>query len=103
MGIPPDGVGRGRGDFGGTEGGAAGGEQSTEKEVGQVGAECRLECFICQLCLVDPLGSYIPGLWISVCRSSEGHGSDLTLNAQFESAAEFDHQGPRVCVSGIRG
>jgi len=34
MGIPPDGAGEGRGGLGGTEGGAAGGEQSTEKGVG---------------------------------------------------------------------
>jgi len=34
MGTPPDGVGRSRGGLGGMEGGAAGGEQSTEKGVG---------------------------------------------------------------------
>jgi len=37
MGIPPDSAGGGRGSLGGTE--AAGGEQSTEKGVGQAGAE----------------------------------------------------------------
>ena len=39
MGIPPDGAGGGRGGLGGTEGRAAGGEQSTKKGVGQAGAE----------------------------------------------------------------
>jgi len=39
MGIPPDGIGGGSGGLGGTEGRAAGGEQSTEKGVGQAGAE----------------------------------------------------------------
>jgi len=101
MGIPPDGIGGGRGSFGRMEGGAAGEEQSTEKGVGHAGAERGLECFICQPCLVNPLGCCIPGLQISVCRSSEGHGGDLTLDIQFESTAEFDHQGLGVHVSGI--
>jgi len=39
MGIPPDGAGGGGRGLGGTEGGATGGEWSTEKGVGQVGAE----------------------------------------------------------------
>jgi len=39
MGIPPDGTGRGSGGLGGTEGGATGGKQSTEKGVGRIGAE----------------------------------------------------------------
>jgi len=39
MGIPPDSAGGGRGSLGRTEGGAAGGEQSTEKRVGQAGVE----------------------------------------------------------------
>jgi len=39
MGIPPDGAGRGGGGLGETEGGATGGEQSTKKGVGRVGAE----------------------------------------------------------------
>jgi len=39
MGIPPDGIGGGRGGLGRTEGGAAGGEWSTDKGVGRVGAE----------------------------------------------------------------
>jgi len=39
MGIPPDGVGRGGGGLGRTEGGAAGGEWSTEKGVGRAEAE----------------------------------------------------------------
>jgi len=34
MGIPPDGAGRGKGGLGRMEGGAAGGEWSTEKGVG---------------------------------------------------------------------
>jgi len=34
MGISPDSAGGGRGDLGGTEGGAAEGERSTEKGVG---------------------------------------------------------------------
>jgi len=40
MGILLDGAGRGRGSLGRTEGGAAEGKQSTEKGVGQAGAEC---------------------------------------------------------------
>jgi len=39
MGIPPDGAGGGSRGLGRMEGGATGGEQSTEKGVGQVGAE----------------------------------------------------------------
>jgi len=39
MGIPPDDAGRGGGGLGGMEGGATGGEQSTEKGVGRIGAE----------------------------------------------------------------
>jgi len=39
MGIPLDGAGRGSGGLGGTEGGATGGERSTKKGVGRVGAE----------------------------------------------------------------
>ena len=45
-----------------------------------------LERFVCQSRLVDPLGCCVPGLRISVCRLSEGHSSDLTLDVQFESA-----------------
>ena len=40
MGILLDGAGRGGGGLGGTEGGAAGGEWSTEKRVGRARAEC---------------------------------------------------------------
>jgi len=40
MGILLDGAGGGRGSLGRTEGGAARGERSTEKGVGQAGAEC---------------------------------------------------------------
>jgi len=39
MGIPPDGAGRGGGGLGGTEGRATGGEWSTKKGVGRIGAE----------------------------------------------------------------
>jgi len=39
MGIPPDGVGGGRGGLGRTEGRAAGEERSTEKGVARAGAE----------------------------------------------------------------
>jgi len=39
MGIPPDGAGGGGGGLGRTEGRATGGERSTEKGVGRVGAE----------------------------------------------------------------
>jgi len=39
MGILPDGAGGGGGGLGRTEGGTAGGEQSTEKGVSRVGAE----------------------------------------------------------------
>ena len=39
MGIPLDGAGRGGGGLGGTEDRATGGEQSTKKGVGRVGAE----------------------------------------------------------------
>ena len=99
MGIAPDGT--GGGGLGRTEGGAAGEEWSTEKGVGQAGVERGLERFICQLYLVDPPGCCIPGLRISVCRLSKGHGGNLTLDVQFESMAEFDHQGLRVCVSGV--
>ena len=65
--------------------------------------ERRLEHFICQLHLVNPLGYCILGLQISVCRSSKGHGGNLTLDVQFESVAKFDHQGLGVHVSGVQG
>jgi len=39
MDIPPDGAGGGGGGLGGTEGRATGGERSTKKGVGRVGAE----------------------------------------------------------------
>jgi len=39
MGIPLDGAGGGGGGLGGTEGRATGGEQSTKKGVGRIGAE----------------------------------------------------------------
>jgi len=40
MGIPLDGAGGDRGSLGGTEGRAAGGEQSTEKGIGRARAKC---------------------------------------------------------------
>jgi len=40
MGIPLDGAGGGGGGLGGTEGRAAGGEQSTEKGIGRARAKC---------------------------------------------------------------
>jgi len=40
MGIPPDGAGEGRGSLGGMEGGATGGEQSTETGIGRARMEC---------------------------------------------------------------
>jgi len=40
MGTPLDGAGGGKGGLGGTEGGAARGEWSTEKGVGRARAEC---------------------------------------------------------------
>ena len=64
-------------------------------------SECRLEYFICQLRLVDPLGCCVLDLQISVCRSSEGYGGNLTLDIQFESAVEFDYQGPGVHISSV--
>jgi len=60
-----------------------------------------LEGFIGQLCLVDPLGSCVPSLQISVCGSSEEHGSDLALDACLEASAELYHKSPGVSVSGV--
>jgi len=51
--------------------------------------------------LVDPLGSCVPSLRISVCGSFEGHGSDLALDARLEASAEFYHQSPGVRVSSV--
>jgi len=51
--------------------------------------------------LVDLPGSYIPSLWISVCRSSEWHGSDLALDARLEASTELYHKSPGVSVSGV--
>ena len=55
-----------------------------------------------QPCLVDPLGSYVPSLWISVCGSSERHGSDLALDARLEASTELYHKSPGVSVSSVR-
>jgi len=60
-----------------------------------------LESFIGEPRLVDPLGSCIPGLQISVSGSSEGHGGDLALNVRPEASAEFHHKSLGVSVSGI--
>jgi len=63
--------------------------------------ERRLESLIGEPRLVDPLGSYVPGLWISVSRSSEGHGGDLALNVRPEASAELHYKSPGVSVSGV--
>jgi len=60
-----------------------------------------LESFIGEPCLVDPLGSCVPSLRISVSGSSEGHGGDLALNVRPEASAEFHHKSPGVSVSGV--
>jgi len=60
-----------------------------------------LEGFIGQPCLVDPPGSCIPSLQIGVCGSSEGHSSDLALDARLEASAELYHKSPGVSVSGV--
>ena len=60
-----------------------------------------MESFISEPRLVDPLGSYVPGLRISVSRSSEGHGGDLALNVRPEALAELHHKSPGVSVSGV--
>jgi len=60
-----------------------------------------LESFIGEPRLVDPLGSCIPGLWISVSGLFKGHGGDLALNVRPEASAEFHHKSPGVSVSGI--
>ena len=60
-----------------------------------------MEGLIGQPCLVDPLGSYIPSLRISVCGSSERHGSDLALDARLEASTELYHKSPGVSVSGV--
>jgi len=51
--------------------------------------------------LVDPPGSYVPSLWISVYGSSEWHGSDLALDARLEASTELHHKSPGVSVSGV--
>ena len=60
-----------------------------------------MEGFIGQPCLVDPPGSCIPSLRIGVCGSSEGHSSDLALDARLEASAELYHKSPGVSVSGV--
>jgi len=60
-----------------------------------------LEGLIGQPCLVDPLGSYVPSLQISVCGSSEWHGSDLALDARLEASMELYHKSPGISVSGV--
>jgi len=51
--------------------------------------------------LVDPLGSYIPSLRISVGRSFEEYGGDLVLDVQLEALAELYYQGLGVSISSI--
>jgi len=60
-----------------------------------------LKSLIGELCLVDPPGSCIPGLQISVSRSSEGHGGDLALNVRPETLTELHHKSLGVSVSGV--
>ena len=60
-----------------------------------------MEGLIGQPCLVDPLGSYVPSLRISVCGSSKRHGSDLALDTQLEASTELYHKGQGVSVSGV--
>jgi len=60
-----------------------------------------LESLVGEPHLVDPPGSCIPGLRISVSRSSEGHGGDLALNVCPEASAELHHKSPGVSVSGV--
>jgi len=55
-----------------------------------------LKSLIGQSCLVNPLGSYVPSLWISVGRLSEGYGGNL---ARLEASAELHHKSP---VMGIK-
>jgi len=51
--------------------------------------------------LVDPLGSYVPSLWINVCRSSKRHSSDLALDARLEALTELYHKSLGVSVSSV--
>ena len=60
-----------------------------------------MEGLIGQPCLVNPPGSYVPSLWVSVCGSSERHGSDLALDARLEASTELYHKSLGVSVSGI--
>jgi len=60
-----------------------------------------LESLVGEPCLVDPPGSCVPGLQISVSRLSEGHGGDLALNVCPEASAELHHKSLGVSVSGV--
>jgi len=60
-----------------------------------------LEGFIGQSCLVNPSGHCVPSLRISVCGLSEGHGSDLALDAHLQASAELYHKSLGVSVSGV--
>jgi len=60
-----------------------------------------LEGLIGQLCLVNPPGSYVPSVWISVCGPSEWHGNDLALDARLEALMELYHKSLGVSVSGV--
>jgi len=60
-----------------------------------------LKSLIGQLCLVDPLGSCIPSLWIGVSGLFKGHGGDLALDIRLEALAELYYQGPGVSVSSV--
>ena len=61
-----------------------------------------MEGLIGQPCLIDPPGSYVPSLRISVCGSSKWHGSDLALDARLETSMELYHKSPGVSVSSVR-
>jgi len=60
-----------------------------------------LESLIGEPRLVDPPGSCVPDLRISVSGSSKGHGGDLALNVHPEALVEFHHKSPGVSVSGV--
>jgi len=60
-----------------------------------------LESLIGELRLVNPLGSCVPGLRISVSGSSKGHGGDLALNVCPEALAELHHKSLGISVSGV--
>jgi len=60
-----------------------------------------LESFVGEPRLVDPPGSCVPGLQISVSGSSKGYSGDLALNVRPEALAELHHKSLGVSVSSI--